>query len=233
MPLTLASGRCLSRLAHRRGSWLRREVRSRSRGDYMDLREALAANSRAAPLTEVKRAELERLVPGLREGWDHGVFDPSCADIDVGGLTRRAWPHFRRTGGGSLFGAASFRSADWRSDGSVEPGRRRLARPIIVNAAGAWADDVPRRCGALAAGHPAVPPNHHPVAASAARVYASCRLSTMRSSASTSRAKPTIASGSARMTKPPAMPATPRPRRSTSPSRSTASSLSWIGRSRR
>jgi D-arginine dehydrogenase len=149
MPLTLASGLLLEEgWPTGERSWLRRRGSITIARDYMGLREALAANSRAAPLTEVKRDELERLVPGLREGWDHGVLDPSCADIDVAGLHQACLAHFRRIGG-RLLCSAPLRSARRIGDEwVVEAGSERLTAPVIVNAAGAWADDVARRCGA-------------------------------------------------------------------------------------
>src|SRR3954465_11768117 len=87
MPLTLASGPLLEQgWPTGERSWLRRRGAITIARRYMELREALAANSPHAPLTEIKRAELDRRIPGLREGWDFGVDDPSCADIDVAGL---------------------------------------------------------------------------------------------------------------------------------------------------
>src|SRR6185369_13360548 len=86
MPLTLASGPLLEQgWPTGERSWLRRRGAITIARTRMDLREALAANSREAPLSELARPDLEARVPGLREGWDVGVDDPSCADIDVAG----------------------------------------------------------------------------------------------------------------------------------------------------
>jgi D-arginine dehydrogenase len=113
----------------------------------MDLREALAGNSRAAPLQELKRPQLERLVPGIREGWDYAVFDSSCADIDVAGLHQACLAEFRRRGG-TIAQSTSLRAAQ-RSAGKwlIEAGNDRLTAGTIVNAAGAWADAVASLCG--------------------------------------------------------------------------------------
>src|SRR3954451_10358657 len=59
MPLTLASRPPLER-----GSFLRTRGSVTIAGEYMDLREALSVNSREAPLEELKRRQLETLVPG-------------------------------------------------------------------------------------------------------------------------------------------------------------------------
>jgi len=149
MPLTLASGPLLEQgWPTGERSWLRKRGAITIARQYMDLREALAANSRAAPLTEIKRAELEQRVPGLREGWDHGVLDPSCADIDVAGLHQACLAQFRRTGGKILCSAPLNSARRWGDRWAVEAGSERLTATVIVNAAGAWADEVAVRCGA-------------------------------------------------------------------------------------
>src|SRR5436309_4257474 len=71
MPLTLASGPLLEEgWPTGERSWLRRRGAITIARNYMDLREALAASSQAAPLIEIKRVELEQRLPGLRQGWD-------------------------------------------------------------------------------------------------------------------------------------------------------------------
>ena len=153
MPLTLESCPLLEQgWPTGEGSWLRRRGAITIGRHYMDLREALAANSREAPLSELKRNQLDERIPGLREGWDHGVWDPSCADIDVGGLHQACLAQFRRSGGKILcstpLNSARRRDDEW----VVEAGSERLTASILVNAAGAWADDVAARCGAAPLG---------------------------------------------------------------------------------
>jgi D-arginine dehydrogenase len=115
---------------------------------YMELREALAGNSAEAPVYEANRQELEERIPGLKEGWDFGVWDPSCGDIDVAGLHGGCIGEFRRKGG-TLICSTPLRSARRASSGwIVDAGNETFTAPTIVNAAGAWADDVARRCGA-------------------------------------------------------------------------------------
>src|SRR3954464_4222688 len=65
MPLTLASGPLLDQgwpVGER--PWLLTGGAIAIARNYMDLREALSVNSREAPLTETKRAELEQRIPG-------------------------------------------------------------------------------------------------------------------------------------------------------------------------
>jgi len=148
MPLTLASGPLLEQgWPTGERSWLRRRGAITIARAYMDLREALAANSRDAPLSELKRPDLETRIPGLREGWDFGVDDPSCADIDVAGLHQACLAHFRRTGGKILCASPLTSASRSGEHWIVEAGSERFTAAVIVNAAGAWADGVARLCG--------------------------------------------------------------------------------------
>lgn len=86
------------------------------------------------------------LLPGLRPQWTVGLLEPAVADIDVAALHHAYLRRFRQRGGmlrlGTEVRSAEARSDGWRietSGGSVECG-------MIVNAAGAWSDDVARAC---------------------------------------------------------------------------------------
>jgi D-arginine dehydrogenase len=94
------------------------------------------------------RAELERLVPGIRREWRHGVLEPGCADIDVAALHAAYLRQFARAGGtvanDARFVGASRRAGRWAvtlADGAT------LSAAILVNAAGAWADRVAAASG--------------------------------------------------------------------------------------
>ena len=56
-----------------------------------------------------------RAVPGIREGWDFGLHDPTCADIDVAGLHNACLAQFRAPG----------RGADALDGAAVSPAARR------------------------------------------------------------------------------------------------------------
>jgi D-arginine dehydrogenase len=112
---------------------------------------ALAAMERefggAVELKRLGRAELETRLPGLREGWNAGLFEPSCADIDVAALHAHYLATARRSGVELLTRArlleAERTNRGWRlatSSGAVEAG-------VLVNAAGAWADRVAELAG--------------------------------------------------------------------------------------
>lgn len=95
------------------------------------------------------REELAKMVPGLRPHWIKALFEPGCADIDVAALHAGFLRRFRHRGGTVVTNAQAIRAqrknGSWLiglSDGST------VNAEIIVDAAGAWADDVARLCGA-------------------------------------------------------------------------------------
>jgi len=95
------------------------------------------------PSSRLRRDEIEALVPGVRGEWDHGLFEPGCADIDVARLHAEYLAAFRRAGGevrtGNAVTAAERSGEGWivaLGDGGT------VRSPILVNAAGAWADRV-------------------------------------------------------------------------------------------
>lgn len=88
------------------------------------------------------------IVPGLRAEWTLGVLERSCAYIDVAGLHAAYLSTARRHGGQLLLDSAmrgAVRAGDaWRIDiGRDEP----IVSTILVDAAGAWADQVATRAG--------------------------------------------------------------------------------------
>jgi len=96
----------------------------------------------------VDRAELARMIPGIRPQWRSALFEPSCADIDVGALHAASLAAFRRSGGtvrtDAQLKSAQLRGQVWQvalADGGGVTGA------MIVNAAGAWADPVAAACG--------------------------------------------------------------------------------------
>ncbi|MCZ2292852.1 MAG: FAD-binding oxidoreductase [Burkholderiales bacterium] len=89
------------------------------------------------------------LVPVLRrEGLVGAVWEPQAMDVDVDALHQGFLRGARRAGATHWLGArlASAERIDpgWRL--RLEDGRELQAR-VIVDAAGAWADEVARRCG--------------------------------------------------------------------------------------
>jgi D-arginine dehydrogenase len=130
-------------------SWLRQRSAVTIGRDYRELWTAMSVETSKAPRRrEIQRPELEHLIPAIRPGWDYGLVDSSCADIDVAGLHAACLAAFRRNGG-QVMQSARLRGA--RRDGGgwkVDAGGEQLQAQLIVNAAGAWADQVASACGA-------------------------------------------------------------------------------------
>ena len=149
IPLTMASRAELEAgWPSNAGSFLRSRGAVTIAHDYMDLRDALSVETSKAPRRpHIERGEIEALIPGLSEGWNHALWDESCADIDVAGLHNAFLAEVKRLGGRVLtstpLGRASWQSGRWTVSAATEA----LTSSIIVNAAGAWADEVAKRCG--------------------------------------------------------------------------------------
>ena len=94
----------------------------------------------------LERVDPAALVPGLRAAWTAGLFEPSCADIDVAGLHAFYLAMARRAGARLVCGArltAAERRGGWRlatTAGAFEA-------DLLVDAAGAWADEVAALAG--------------------------------------------------------------------------------------
>ncbi|HZU64625.1 MAG TPA: FAD-dependent oxidoreductase [Novosphingobium sp.] len=151
VPLTLASHAALEGL----GVLRRRGALTLARAGQEAQLEAFAARYRALGVSTgvLGRAQAAALVPGLKPGWIGGVMEPDCCDIDVARLHQHYLAEARRAGADLLCGAglasAEPAGAGWQlhlADG------RRLRAGVLVNAAGAWADEVARRAGAVPLG---------------------------------------------------------------------------------
>ena len=115
----------------------------RQRGDVHLTRDELPRLPPGVEARLVEREELERLVPGIRPQWRRALFEPGCADIDVAALHSAYLRRFRRLGGSIATDAslefAAFAHGSWTvglTDGST------VTAGILVNAAGAWADQI-------------------------------------------------------------------------------------------
>ncbi|HEX4151980.1 MAG TPA: FAD-binding oxidoreductase [Steroidobacteraceae bacterium] len=87
--------------------------------------------------------EAHELCPILRRGYVAGaLLEPDCADIDVHALHQGYLRLFKQRDGRLLNDAAVHSLAYDNGVWTVQAGRERLTAPLIVNAAGAWADQV-------------------------------------------------------------------------------------------
>jgi len=98
------------------------------------------------------RAALETAIPGLRSEFTLGLTEPTCRDIDVGGLHGDFIARARRAGTNLLTDAEVTDIA--RADGGWRIGTRAgpVSSRIVVNAAGAWASRISALAGASAIG---------------------------------------------------------------------------------
>ncbi len=97
------------------------------------------------------RTRMVEKVPGLGAEWNLGIWGPDCYDIDVAGL-HNGYLRAAKRAGAELKARAALKGARWR-DGrwEIETAAGSLTADILVNAAGAWADEVATACeiGAL------------------------------------------------------------------------------------
>lgn len=99
----------------------------------------------------VERLEREALlarIPGLRDDWTKGALEPDCSDIDVARLHQDYLAAASRSGA-ELWTRARLARAERDGEGwlvTCEDGRTARAG-LLVNAAGAWVDDVAARAG--------------------------------------------------------------------------------------
>ncbi|MCE7795852.1 FAD-binding oxidoreductase [Sphingobium sufflavum] len=100
----------------------------------------------------VGRRTLAQAVPGLLPEWTVGVAEPSCADIDASALLAAYRRRLMQRGGvlrcGEAFRSAHHDGRNW----TVETSGGSLSCTVLINAAGAWADDVARRSGVTTLG---------------------------------------------------------------------------------
>ena len=111
-----------------------------------------AMRAHVADLQMLDSARMRALVPVLEP--DHaavGLYEPRAADIDVNSL-HQGFLRGLRQRGGVVECDAQIRSIErspheWRLDVSVRGAPRTLRAPILIDAAGAWADEVARLAG--------------------------------------------------------------------------------------
>ena len=88
------------------------------------------------------RAALETIIPGLRPGWNHGLLEPTTADIDVAAL-HQAYLRAARRAGVALLCDAPVRAIErTRAGWSLATPAGPIACAKLVDAAGAWADPL-------------------------------------------------------------------------------------------
>ena len=147
VPLTLASGSYLREhgfLRQRGALYVGRHEDSAQIDAFMD-----RFGPTGAHVERAHEGQIKQLVPGIREPWTHGIWEPACADIDVAGLHAHYLARARSNGAIVTCRARvtqAARTGDfWNirmADGQT------VAAHTLVNAAGAWADEIGQCAGA-------------------------------------------------------------------------------------
>lgn len=92
------------------------------------------------------RAALDALIPGMRPQWTGAWYEPSCADIEVAAFHAACLRAARRQGAeirtDTSFQSARRSGATWTVETS---GGGQLRSRVLVDAAGAWGDEVAER----------------------------------------------------------------------------------------
>lgn len=141
VPLTLASGPYL----RTHGFLSQRGALYIARDSERDLLDTFMARfgSTGATIERLERAALEAIVPGLLPEWTGAVWEPACADIDVAGLHQHYLALGRQRGVVSHMRARLTAGRHSASGWSLEcAGGAEFRAATLVDAAGAWADEV-------------------------------------------------------------------------------------------
>lgn len=147
VPLTLASGPWLRErgLLHRRGALYIAHEDDAEKVDHFMARFA----GSGVNIERIGRQRIEQEVPGIRAAWNHAVSEPACADIDVAALHQLYLAEARQNGAelrtGHRLHAAQSEGESWRLDFG-RAGEAHAA--VLVDAAGAWADEIAQLAGA-------------------------------------------------------------------------------------
>jgi len=148
-PLTTASFDYLDRHGFLSDRTALHIARSGDEGTIGDMAVAFGESVR---LEKVGRETMAARIPGLRPDFVAGLYEPTCRDIDVAGLHAHYLARARR-GGAQLLTDAAVSACVREGDGwRITTRAGDVKVPIVVNAAGAWADEVAAAAGAAPIG---------------------------------------------------------------------------------
>ncbi|MBO6525738.1 FAD-dependent oxidoreductase [Erythrobacter sp.] len=151
VPLTLASGSYLRDrgFLHERGAlYIAREGDEELVTQFMQ-----RFVPTGATIQHLGRGDLQKRVPGIRHDWSDAIWEPVCADIDVAGLHAHYLAQAREADASIECRARVVRldRHNGRWDIATERGEAFQAA-VVVNAAGAWADELAQLAGVKPAG---------------------------------------------------------------------------------
>jgi D-arginine dehydrogenase len=143
-PLTTASGPFLERhgLLRPRGA-----LHIARAGDAAPLAAMEAEFGASIDMRRLAAAEVASTIPGLRPEWMHGLFEPTCADIDVAALHQFYLGTARRKGGVVQLRARLQDARQGQGGWSLRTAAGTFEADVLVDAAGAWADELARIAG--------------------------------------------------------------------------------------
>ena len=98
------------------------------------------------------RAQLDRLIPGLRGQWTGAWYEGTCADIEVAAFHNACLAAVRRGGGTVRTDAELVRARESNDGWVVETNAGEVGAQILVNAAGAWGEQVAQRAAVAGIG---------------------------------------------------------------------------------
>lgn len=147
VPLTLASGDFLRENGFLRPSGALYVGRPEDKGALDGFMQAYAGTG--VSIERVGRAGLEQRAPHMREDWCDAIWEPACANIDVAALHQHYLKALRQSGVDlvcrSRVAGLERQGGVWRI--TTQQGATHRAG-CVVNAAGAWADNLARLAGA-------------------------------------------------------------------------------------
>jgi D-arginine dehydrogenase len=82
------------------------------------------------------------MIPGVRPEWTMGILESASADIDVAAYHAACLKMLRRSGGQVMTSSRVIGLSREEKSWTVRTEKAELRAPIIVNAAGGWADDI-------------------------------------------------------------------------------------------
>ena len=93
------------------------------------------------------RAELDQLIPGMRDQWTGAWHETGCADIEVAAFHNACLAAVRRQGGEVRTDAALISARRQGGGWNIDTSAGSFEAGVLVNAAGAWGDQVAQRAG--------------------------------------------------------------------------------------
>ena len=112
-------------------------------------------SAQGVQLNWLEQSEIAVKIPGVKPRWTVGVFGPGCSDIDVSALHQAYLKRARKNGVVPLLRSRVTGLRHAAGLWSISAGGAVVEARLIVNAAGAWADDIARLAGVMPLGHQA------------------------------------------------------------------------------